>query len=86
MKAGYSSRTLMTQVTTRLSIPLPTRAAAETAPVSAEASLAGSPVFTFLDAPIGVSQIGTGNPPEKQHDRDGGAKRNPDSESFDSRP
>ena len=86
MKAGYSSRTLMTRVTTRLSISLPARAAAETAPVPAEAALASSPVFTVLDASIGVSQIGTADPPKKQHDGDGSAKRNPNSESLDSRP
>lgn len=86
MKAGYSSRTLMTRATTRLSIPLPACAAAEAAPVSAKASLADSPVFTFLDASIGMTQIGTAEPPKKQHDGNGGAKRNPDSESFDTRP
>lgn len=86
MKAGYSSRTLMTRVTTRLSIPLPARAAAEAAPVPTEAALAGSPILTVLNASIRMSQIGTADPPKKQHNGDGGAERNPDSESLDSRP
>lgn len=55
MKAGYSSRALMTGAPTRLSVPLPAGAAAKATPVAAESALAGPPIFTFLDASIGMS-------------------------------
>ena len=75
-------RSKMSGPSSSLSIPFPAGAAAEAAPVSPESALPCSPILTTLNPAIGMTQVGTADPPEEGEGAEAREQRDPDSDTF----